>query len=181
MGGDSQNGKTADSADEDYRQDSSLFPRGAVFQISMRAILLTMAALAIMVAAVFAFPPILSAVMAVIMSACIPAVLVASIVYGSPKWRAFALGMLVPSVLRLFGHSPLGTDLLRALVWQPNPQQSGISPTNSTGYFAQLGEVWSLTGHALMAEEFLFWTICAVGGFFAAAVQRHFDRTSSKQ
>ena len=159
-----------------------LLPPGPVFQVSMRSILLTMGGAALMIAAVFSFPPLLSAILAALMAIGLPPALVACVVYGNRSWRAFAVGTLTPTALRLFGHAPLGSSIaiIGAMAgWQSYPPlQSGDVPIDSAAYFAQLAEGWSQVGHALMAEEALFWITSFGAGLIALAIQRHFDEAT---
>lgn len=150
----------------------------------MRTLLLSVAALALLIAAVFAFPPILSAVLATVTALCVPAVLITCVIYGPSKWQAFAIGMLVPSLWRLFGSDWTGSLAIASLAsrnWQSYPGMAGPSgsgPAESGDYFQLLFEYWNQTGHALMADETMFWLASPVAGFAAFAVQNHFVRSA---
>jgi hypothetical protein len=169
-------GATAPSDEAHEKLDGDFVPQGVVFQVSMRSLLLAMAGLAVLIAAVFAFPPLLSAVLACAMAFCFPAALVSCAIYGNARWRAFAIGMLVPTILRVRG-GMLDYDVSftgSATSWQAYPgTQSGATPIDTSAYLRQIAEAWSQIGHALMAQETMFWLASAVAGFTALAVQKH--------
>ena len=174
-------------ANDEKQFDPSALPEGMVFQISMRTLLLLVAALALLIAAVFAFPPVLSAVLATLAALCVPAVLITCVIYGPSKWQAFAIGMLVPSLWRIFGSGWTGSLAIASLAsrnWQSYPGMagpSGSAPADSGDYFRLLFEYWNQTGHALMADETLFWVASSVAGFSALIVQKQFARSPHLQ
>jgi hypothetical protein len=147
---------------------------------------------AILVAGLFAFPPVVSAAIAGLMSVCIPAMLAGCLIYGGSAWRAFAIGMLLPSALRLasglFG-GMLGGISVRMMSQQQAMQQYAIKmsrlqmsqPTSDSSafeYMGQLAVTWDRLGYAYMTDETLFWAGSAVAGLATLFVQRHFARVA---
>ncbi len=157
------------------------------------------AAAAVIVASLFAFPPVVSAAIAGLMSVCIPAMLVGCLMYGGPGWRAFAVGMLVPTVLRLVtglfgGASSVGGGdsyakamALRYLqqanirTMRPAVVQTGVDDQGAFTYFLQLSEMWDKLGYAYMTDETLFWGASAVAGLATLFVQQRFARIPLKR
>lgn len=152
----------------------------ARFQVSMAALIWVMSELAVLLAALFAFPPVLAAIVALIVSVCIPAMLVACLVYGGPAWRAFALGALVPSVMRLFTLGPFGISS-RASV---EAQMRMIRDEQGVGWFqggrydihAQMIDLWHKTGSAMLTDECIFWGASLIAGIAAVLVQQKLAR-----
>jgi hypothetical protein len=154
---------------------------------------------AVIIAALFAFPPVISAAIASLMSICIPSMLVGCLIYGGPAWKAFAVGALLPTVMRLVtglfsrsagmsGLAMSNMSLQRQLIQQQMLQQqmqgvrSGLnsygSTTNSFTYFGQLAEVWDRVGQAYMTEETLFWGASVIAGLATLFVQRRFAQAA---
>jgi hypothetical protein len=186
--------------------ESQLGQRSAAgFRFTIGGMLWITGAAALILAALFAFPPVVSAAIASLMSICIPSMLVGCLIYGSPEWKAFAVGALLPTVMRLAsgllsratgvsGMTMSNISLQRQLIQQQALQQqmrgmrSGINPsgstTNSFTYFEQLAEVWDRIGQAYMTEETLFWGASVIAGLTTLLVQQRFARaaqTTSKK
>jgi hypothetical protein len=157
-------------------------------RFTIGGLLVLTALVAVLVAGLFAFPPVVSAAIAGLMSICIPAVLVGCFIYGGPAWRAFAIGMLVPKIIQLVGGAFSGssstvTGLEMRLVQQQVLLQRNrgmMGPpgqdNNAFTYFTQMSEYWDKVGHAYLTEETLFWGASAVAGLATLFVQRRFAR-----
>jgi hypothetical protein len=175
----SSHGDDLPSASELESADSS-GAAAATIQLSLRAILLTLTSLAFVIAAVFSFPPVLSALIAVTLAVCAPAMLIVCVVYGQRRLRAFAMGMLTPSFMRALGSGWTGSYALymNSSSWQsyPSATQSGSVLTSTDGYFRTLMATWQETGHALMADETMFWLGSAIAGLSAMAVYAKLTR-----
>jgi hypothetical protein len=155
--------------------------------------LLVTALAAVLVASLSVFPPVVSAAIAGLMSVCIPAMLVGCLIYGRAAWRAFAVGMLVPSGLRLlgglFGGVLGGMSSARLMTQQQVMQQyiatlsranrmRGGQRPSSIDYFTNLVEAWDKLGRAYMTEETLFWAGSLVAGLATLLVQQRFARAA---
>jgi hypothetical protein len=151
-------------------------PEHAKFQVSLATLIWIMSVLAILAAVFFAFPPEWAAVVALLLSACVPAMLVTCIVYGGPAWRAFAIGALVPSVLRLFAIGPFGVaaraDVEAQLRLIREAQGASWFRGGQFDLHSQLIDAWGKTGSAMLADECIFWATSAVAGLASVWVQR---------
>jgi hypothetical protein len=155
---------------------------GAGFQVSLAALIWIMSALAVLLAALFAFPPVLAAIVALLLSVCIPGMLVACIVYGGPAWRAFAIGALAPSVLRMYSLGPFSISSRASVEAQMmiirNEQGVGWRQGGRFDIHSQMIDLWNKTGSTMLADECIFWGASAVAGLAALWVQRMFGRRS---
>jgi hypothetical protein len=162
------------------------------FRFTIGGMLAVTFAVAIIVASLFAFPPIVSAAIAGLMSVCLPAMLVGCLVYGGAGWRAFAIGSLTPSAMRLVGgllgsayNGSLASKLMitQQQLVQMNARtlRAGVTSTSSGAFdhFNRLAEFWDKVGYAYMTEETLFWGASGVAGLAVLMVQRRFTRRGS--
>jgi hypothetical protein len=188
----------ADDAPSESRRRIPATPTSS-FRFTIGGMLVITFAAAVVMASLFAFPPVISAVVALLMGVCIPAMLVGCLIYGSAGWRAFAVGMLLPSVLRvlsgLFGGMYSGSSTTRILMLQQQMMQQltmrqmrgGISAAGPRGdssafeHFGQLIEMWDKVGYAYMTEETLFWGASTIAGIATLLVQQRFARASAKR
>jgi hypothetical protein len=160
------------------------------FRFTIGGMLVITALAAVLVAGLFAFPPVVSAAIAGLMSVCIPAVLVGCFIYGGPAWRAFAVGMLLPKVMRLLGAAFSGSNstvtglemrlVQQQLLLQRNRGMMGppTQDNNAFTFFTQMSEYWDKLGHAYLTEETLFWGASFIAGLATLFVQRRFARRS---
>jgi hypothetical protein len=160
----------------------------ARFQFTIGHILTVISAGAIIAASLFAFPPVVSAAVAGLMSVCLPAVLVICLIYGGRRWRAFAIGALTPSVMRMlsmmFASPYMGSMNSRLMISQQQMLQQmalGMNRRGASGQsggafdqFNQMAEFWDKIGYAYMTEETLFWGGSLVAGLVALFVHRRF-------
>jgi hypothetical protein len=163
---------------------SEMAPRSASgpakFQLSLAALIWIMSVLAFILAALFAFPPVLAAIIGLVMSACIPAMLVACLGYGGPAWRAFAMGALVPSVIRLFTVGPFGIASRASVDMQMqmirDAQGIGRYQRGRFDLLEQMMDLWHKAGSVLLVDECIFWGTSLMAGLAAVLVQQKFAR-----
>jgi hypothetical protein len=158
---------------------------GEGFRFSIGFVLVLLAIAAFIAAALFALPPVISAMTATLMAVCLPAMLASAAIYGGHEWRAFAIGMLLPTVLRVLGvgigvsGSLPRNNVMAAMLMQRAPFVRGGSVddrVNAFSYFSQMAEMWDRSGYAMMTDECLFWLSSTIAGLASLMVQRHFAR-----
>jgi len=189
------------STSEDSTAREPRRPPSTGFRFTLGGMLAVTAAAAVVAAALFAFPPVVSGAIAGMMAVCLPAMLVGCLIYGGPGWRAFAVGMLVPTALRLasglLGGTMGGGGYLSAsrLMSQQYMQQQimlsragrgfvqpgGLGESNAISYFEQLAQTWDKLGYAYMTDETLFWGASAIAGLATLLVQQRFARSLRSQ
>jgi len=158
------------------------------FRFTIGGMLFITALAAVLVAGLFAFPPVVAAAIAGLMSVCIPAALIGCFIYGGPAWRAFAVGMLLPKTMRVVGGAFSGFSAAFSLAEMRMYQQQmllqrrrnmpgqPLQDLNAFGYFTRMAEYWDKLGRQYLPEETLFWGGSFIAGLATLFVQRHFVR-----
>ena len=154
-----------------------------MIQFTVRWMLAVTAFAALIFAGLFAFPPVLSAALAFVLMFAAPGALGGCVVYGRPAWRAFAVGALIPEVVRLFGGGTPADpgSVLKASLWVAGPgdellwesiEQSSFQAASAPAYFERINQILNSLGHVILAEEVVFLAASLIAGIASLVAWR---------